>query len=230
MHLIIILTALIFLLLSPITGKAEDQQDFSPTDLPISSHTIFDDKMLILGYAEKYSAYSLDTIVEMMKDDALASFNMTAAIRIFRIKHSLDVDLKEKRAIEKILLRRLNRTDSPFVQVETMHTLCKINRYRYFGSMVPALIQKMDHYNFAVNEMAYESINDLITSGVRRTREANIIFNTLRKILFLSRKRLENVVEPNPRLKQKLRLLRWSIKVLGTDRLQKLPREVIPLL
>ncbi len=61
-------------------------------------------------------------------------------------------------------------------------------------------------------------------------REARIVFDTLRKILFLSRKRLGNITVPNKRLKQKLELLRWSIRILGTQELKRLPSEVINLL
>ena len=121
-------------------------------------------------------------------------------------------------------------TDSPFVQVEIMHTLCQLDRYRYFTSMVPALIQKLEHYNAAVNEIAFDSLNDLIESGGKRAREARVVFNTLRKILFLSRRRLANVITPDPKLSRKLQLLRSSIKVLGNEELKKLPNEVINLL
>ena len=128
-----------------------------------------------------------------------------------------------------MLIRRLNRTDSAFVQVEIMHTLCLMDRYKYFKSMVPALIQKLDHYNSVVNELAYYGLNN-ITSGHDRPREARIVFNALRDILFLSRKRLGNIKDPDERLTQKLKLLRWSIKILGNEELRKLPKEVINLL
>jgi hypothetical protein len=96
--------------------------------------------------------------------------------------------------------------------------------------MVPALIQKLDHYNSTVNEIAFESLNQIIKAGSNRNREARIVFNTLRKILFLSRRRLAAMTEPEPKLVKKLKLLRWAIKVLGNQELKKLPKEVINLL
>ena len=96
--------------------------------------------------------------------------------------------------------------------------------------MVPPLIYKLDHYNKAVNEIAYNSLQDIIKTPTNKPREARIIFSTLRKILFLSRRRLTNVTEPDERLKQKLSLLRWSIKILGSQELRRLPKEVINLL
>jgi len=155
---------------------------------------------------------------------------MAAAVRVFKDQFSKEVFNREKKIIEKILLRRLNRTDSAFVQVEIMHTLCRMDRYKYFNSMAPALMQKMNHYNDTVNEMAYFGLNDIIESGNNRAREARIIFNTLRKVLFLSRRRLAKVTEPDTRLLQKLKILRWSIKVLGSRELKRLPKEVINLL
>ena len=96
--------------------------------------------------------------------------------------------------------------------------------------MVPPLIQKLDHYNPAVNDLAFEDLNNLTTASNNRTREARIVFTTLRKILFLSRNRLANLKEPGPRLTLKLKLLRWSVKILGSQELKKLPKEVISLL
>ena len=96
--------------------------------------------------------------------------------------------------------------------------------------MVPALIQKLDHYNSTVDELAYDSLKDLTAKEHTRAREARIVFHSLRKILFLSRRRLANMTEPTPSLNQKLELLRWAIKILGTDQLNHLPREVIHLL
>lgn len=110
-----------------------------------------------------------------------------------------------------------------------MHTLVVLDRYQYFESMVPALILKMDHYNSVVSDMAYESVQTIVKDSLY-PREARIVFETLRKILFLSRKRLGNITVPNKRLKQKLELLRWSIRILGTQELKRLPSEVINLL
>jgi len=194
------------------------------------SHTIFDDQMLLNGYVKKYDGYSKEILLAMIKDDTLTPYRSAAAVRVFQEKFSLEVVSHEKKGIIKILLRRLHRTDSPFVQVEIMYTLCRMDRYRYFKSMAPALVQKLNHYNTTVNENAFNSLNQLIESGSNRPREARVIFNTLRKILFLSRKRLATVSEPDPQLSKKLKLLRWSIKVLGNQELKKLPKEVINLL
>jgi hypothetical protein len=194
------------------------------------SRTIFDDQMLLDGYTKKYGALSKETLLAMIKDDTLTSYRSAAAVKVFQEKYIKDVVSNEKRGIEKILLRRLHRTESPFVQVEIMYALCQMDRFRYFKSMAPALTQKLSHYNTAVNENAFNNLDQLIKTGNNRSREARIIFNTLRKILFLSRKRLATVEEPDPRLAMKLKLLRWSIKVLGNQELKKLPKEVINLL
>jgi len=194
------------------------------------ANTIFDDQMLLNGYTEKYSDFSKEILLAMIKDDTLTPYRSAAAVRVFKKKFSTEVVSREKKSIEKILLRRLHRTDSPFVEVEIMHTLCQMDRYRYFKSMVPALIQKLDHYNSAVNEITFDNLNQVIEDGSNRNREARIVFNTLRKILFLSRKRLTSIKEPDPKLTKKLKLLRWSIKVLGNQELKKLPKEVISLL
>jgi len=192
--------------------------------------TIFDDKLLLNGYTEKYSDKSMDILLAMIRDENLDSYKMAAAVRAFKDKYSLEVFSREKKIIEKTLLRRLNRTKSPFVQMEIMHTLCRMDRYKYFHSMAPALIQKLDHYNSTVNELAYNSMNDIIETGHNRSREARIVFNVVRKMMFLSRRRLVNIKEPSKVLKQKLELLRWSIKVLGSQEIKRLPKEVLTLL
>jgi hypothetical protein len=194
------------------------------------NETIFDDAMLLDGYTEKYKSLSKDVLVEMIKDDTLNSYRMAAAVRAFKERFSQEVVSREKIIIEKILLRRLNRDSSPFVQVQIMDALCRMDRYRYFESMVPVLIGKLDHYNQAVNDTAFEALQYLLKRGNNRAREARIVFNTIRKTLFLSRKRLRNITEPSPKLKQKLEVLRWSIKVLGTQELKRLPPEVLGLL
>ncbi len=194
------------------------------------ANTIFDDQMLLKGYTEKYNDFTKEILLAMIKDDTLTPYRSAAAVRVFKEKFSSEVVSREKKSIEKTLLRRLHRTDSPFVQVEIMHALCQMDRYRYFKSMVPALIQKLNHYNIAVNEIAFDNLNLIIESGNNRNREARIVFNTLRKILFLLRKRLATVEEPDSKLTRKLKLLRWSIKVLGNQELKKLPKEVINLL
>ena len=111
------------------------------------SHTIFDDAMLLDGYANKFKDLPIDILLEMIKDDTLSSYKMAAAVRVFRDNFSELVVSREKKIWIKFLWRRLARTTSPFVQVEVMHTMCRLDRYRYFKSMVPALIQKIDHYN-----------------------------------------------------------------------------------
>jgi len=68
------------------------------------------------------------------------------------------------------------------------------------------------------------------SSGTQRAREARIEFNTLRKVFFLSRKKIQGEDPQGPRLHNKLQLLRWSIKVLGTEELKSLPPEVISLM
>ncbi len=194
-----------------------------------SSSPIFNDQSLLDGYSQSYRNEPKETILAMIQDATLDDYKIAAAVRVFKENFSEQLVLSERRYAEKVLMHRLNRTNSPFVEVEIMHALCKIDRYKYFGSMVPILIQKLDHYNRTVNELANASINDII-KGPHRPREARIVFNTLRKVLFLIRRRLYNVKEPDTRLKQKLILLRWSIKVLGNEELKRLPKEVIPLL
>ncbi len=196
----------------------------------ISGQSIFDDKQLLDGYARKYADFSKDVILEMIMDDTLNSYQTAAAVRVFKERYSGEVVSREKSRGERILVRRLKLTDSPFVEVEIMHTLCLMDRYRYFQPMVPALIQKLNHYNAAVNETAFNSLNSIIGAGNKRAREARTVFNTIRKMLFLSRNRLVNVTAPDEKLARKLKLLRWSIKVLGSQELNRLPSEVINLL
>ena len=193
-------------------------------------YPIFDDKKLLEGYIRKYNNLSKEILLEMIKDDRLNQFKSAAAVRIFNKKYSNEVVSREKRVVEKVLWRRLKRTFSPYVQIEIMYALIKIDRYRYFHSMVPLLIQKLDHYNHIVNEISFDHLDDLTKNSNHRPREARIVFNTLRKVLFLSRKRLAEVTTPSEKLKRKLSLLRWSIKTLGNQELKRLPKEVISLL
>lgn len=196
-----------------------------------TEETIFDDKLLLQGYAQKYSQEPKEILFAMLRDDTLTSYKTAAVVRVFRERFGKEVVSREKKIVEKILLRRYNRNDSNFVRVEIMHTLCVLDRYKYFKSMVPELIRKLDHYNRTVNELAFKALKEeVIDAGHNRAREARIIFNTLRKVLFLSRKRLEQTTTPDIRLQQKLELLRWSIKVLGTEELKRLPKEVLHLL
>ncbi len=205
------------------------QQTKGPVEGTEMGSAIFDDEALLDGYAQKYADESRDILLAMAADNSVGAYKSAAAIRVFRLKYADQVLSAEKPAILKMLIRRLNRTDSAFVQVEIMHTVVVLDRYDYFESMTSALIQKLDHYNRVVSANAYEAL-DSITTGSTRAREARFVFNILRKTLFLSRKRLENVNEPDDRLKGKLSLLRWSIKVLGTQELKRLPSEVIRLL
>ena len=195
-----------------------------------SDYTLFDDKALLDGYAQKYAEETKEILLEIIKDDTLTPYMTAAAVRVFKDKYAKDVFPKEKSGTERILLLCLQRSDSSFVKAEIMHTLCILDRFKYFNSLVPDLIQLLNHYNTTVNEMAFQSLQDLFASKHNRPREARIVFNTLRKMFFLSRKRLQNVKTPSPRLKQKLEILRWSIKILGTQELKKLPPEVINLL
>jgi len=210
--------------------SAQEAQAEQKKTAPAFVQPIFDDKLMIEGYAQKFSDLPKEILIEMIKDDTLSNYKMTAAVRVFSQKYGDEVVSKEKRIVERYLLRQLNRTESPFVQVELMCTLCKMDRYRYFGSMVPALVQKLNHYNTTVNTAAYDCLDALTINGKIRAREARIVFSTLRKILFLSRKRLEKTTEPDENLKRKIDLLRRSVKILGTQELQKLPKEVMHLL
>ncbi len=212
--------------------QAEEPPVTTPSaDIDIVERSaIFDDNALIEGYTERYQDLSLDVILEMIKDETLSPYQTSAAIKVLSQKYIVDIVSREKINVEKILLRRLNRTDSPYIQVEAMSALCNIDRYRYFAAMVPALIQKLNHYNKTVREITFVNLNEIIKKGNNRPREARIVFNTLRKILFLERRRLAAIKNPDLKLEQKLKLVRWSIKVLGSQELQKLPKEVISLL
>ena len=206
---------------------AQDKDDINPAD--IASGAIFDDKALLEGYAQKYANETRETLLAMIADDSLGSYKCTAAVRVFKEKYANGVLSSEKANVIRVLIRRLNRSDSPFVQVEIMHALIVLDRYQYFESMVPALIQKMDHYNPVVSTMAYDDLLE-ITKDSLYPREARIVFETLRKVLFLSRNRLQNITTPDGNLQQKIDLLRWAIRILGTQELKRLPSEVIYLL
>lgn len=218
---------LFLFLLRPHTAWSQDKDDLNEASL--TTDDIFDDKALLEGYYQKYEDEPRDILLAMIADDSLGAYKCTAAVQVFKEKYANDVLSNEKGNIIRVLIRRLNRSDSPFVQVEIMATLVVLDRYQYFESMVPALIQKMDHYNPVVSTMAYDDLEDL-TKDSLYPREARIVFNTLRKIFFLSRNRLKKITTPNENLKQKLDLLRWSVKILGTQELKRLPTEVINLL
>ena len=152
---------------------------------------------------------------------------MTSAVQVFREKFSTDIVGRGKILAERTLLRRLNRTDSAFVQVEVMHTLTIMDPYQYFKSYVPELILKMDHYDSTVSTMSYQSLKDIGEHGNTRAWQARIVFNTLRKNLFLSRNKLASLTEPDQRIKDKIDLVRWALKILGSQEIPRLPKEVI---
>jgi hypothetical protein len=197
---------------------------------PVYDEAIFDDKFLIEGYAAKIAPAPKDVLLAMINDTTIPAYRKAAAVRVFRERFASQIVEKEKSIIERFLLRQLERTDSPHVQIEVMHTLIVIDRYRYFDAMVPALIQKIDHYDKYVSELAYKSLEHINELGNQRAREARIEFNTLRKIFFLTRRKLAEADEGDPKLKYKLELLRWSVKVLGTGELKNLPKEVLNLM
>jgi hypothetical protein len=195
-----------------------------------SDESIFDDRFLIEGYANKIAGAPKDILLAMINDGTIPAYRKAAAARVFRERFASNVVAREKAIIERFLLRQLERTNSPHVQIEIMHTLVVMDRYRYFDSMAPALIQKIDHYDKYVADMAYQSLTHINGSGNQRAREARIEFNTLRKIFFLTRRKLSSADETDPRLKYKLDILRWSVKVLGTEELKNLPKEVLNLM
>ena len=191
---------------------------------------LFDDQELLDGYTQKYRDAAWDEIIQMLGDESLSAYQLAATIRVFRQEFVKETVAMDKKSMERLLLQLLNRSPSPFVQVEAMDTLIAMDRYKYFRAMIPSMIQKLDHYNDTVNALAFDYLNQMIAQEPARSREAQIVFNSINKILFLSRNHLTNVKEPGPRLSQKIKLLRWSIKVLGTEDLNKLPKEVIGLL
>ena len=200
------------------------------TNVSAQDPAIFDDKMYFKGFVNKYQEVPKEILIEMIKDDTLTDFKTAAAVNVFKEKHSSATVAREKKRVKKILIKRFKDTRSPFVQVEIMATLVRMDRYEYFKAFVPALISKMNHYNEVINEMAFDNLNYIIKEGSDRPREARIVFNTLRKIFFLMRKRLAPIKQPNKKLSHKLIILRWSVKVLGNDSLKKLPKEVLNLL
>ncbi len=216
-------------LLTPASGAIAADQNQDVEGVELGAEAVFDDLALINGYTEKYANEPKETLLAMVADDSLGGYKMAAAIRVFKQKYAEETLKDEKPTVVRTLLRRLNRTDSPFVQIEIMHTLVELDHYQYFNSMVPALIVKMDHYNKVVSALAYDNLQELLKTSTR-PREARIVFNTLRKMFFLSRKRLAVIQEPDQQLKEKLEILRWSIHVLGTQELKNLPQEVISLL
>ncbi|GEM_PF-438324 len=201
-----------------------------PVPAPSGAADIFDDKALIQGYAAKLSEAPKELLLAMINDEGLYAYKKAAAVRIFREKYAPQMVSRERLIIEKVLLRQLEISGIVHLQIEIMHALVVMDRFRYYESMVPILVLKMDHYDPYVNELAFSALEDINANGITRPREARIVFNTLRKIFFLSRKKLKMVDTTDPKLRNKFQLLRWSIKILGTDELKKLPPEVISLM
>ncbi|MBI5416008.1 MAG: hypothetical protein HZA29_04250, partial [Candidatus Omnitrophica bacterium] len=86
-----------------------------PGQEDISGQAIFDDRQLLDGYAQKYADLPKDVVVEMLKDDTLNSYKTAAAIHVYKEKYSNEAVAREKNQMERILIRRLKLTDSPFV-------------------------------------------------------------------------------------------------------------------
>jgi hypothetical protein len=191
---------------------------------------IFDDKALIQGYAVKLSSAPKDLLLAMINDVGLYAYKKAAAVRVFRDKYAPQMVSRERVIIEKVLLRQLETSGVVHLQIEIMHTLVVMDRFRYYESMVPILVRKMDHYDPYVNELAFTAMEEINANGITRPREARIVFNTLRKVFFLSRKKLKTEDPLDSKLRNKFQLLRWAIKILGTDELKKLPPEVIGLM
>ncbi len=191
---------------------------------------VFDDAKILAGYSSEYADESKETIVGRINDDAINFYQIAAAINVFKQRFAATIVGREKARIEQDLIRRINRTNSAFIEVEIMHTLCLMDRYKYFDAMVPALILKLDHYNTTVNLMAETALDDIIAKGKNSSRDARIVFNTLRNVLFLSRNTLRKTTKPDARLERKLKFLRWSIKILGAQELKRLPKECLRLL
>jgi hypothetical protein len=218
---IILLMAASLLIFSPTASVALENKEQA---------SAFDDTNILDEYTREYEEEAKETIIGRINDDTINVYQSAAAIRVFKEKFSQSIVGREKILIEQELFRRLNQTTSPFVEVEIMHTLCVMDRYRYFDGMVPALILKLDHYNGTVNQMAESALDDIIAKGKGSARDARIIFNTLRKVFFLSRNTYKGVTQPNPRLSKKLKLVRWSVKILGAQEVKKLPKDIMHLL
>lgn len=207
------------------------QKDQNPQHInQIINRSFFDDTKLLEGFTNHYSEQDQETLLAMIQDETVDDIKVAAAVRAFRKKYALQIFSTEKDSAIHILIRQLNQSESAFIKVEILWALCLMDRYKYFNPYMPQLIQKLDHYNDAINKSAYTAINEIIEQGNNHSREARVVFNTLRKNLFLSRRRLAEITEPDDRLSQKLKILKWSIKVLGSQELKRLPKEVLNLL
>jgi len=218
------ITALILLSLLCVTTAVTQAQEPPPGDI------LFDDKMLLDGYTQRYADESKDVLLAMIEDDTLSPYQIAAAVKVFRERHVKELFIREKSLAERVLWRTLNRTDSQYVKIEIMHALCLMDRYKYFRMFMPILIDTMDHYSKTVNEFTYNAIDTIIKAQDPKRYEAKIVFNRLRRSFILSKNKIKSIKEVSPRLQKKLDLMRWSLKILGTQELRKLPWEVIDLL
>jgi len=208
-------------------SKIQEEAEFDPE---IIDENYFDDQFLIQGFSDRYLEEDLDTLLAMIQDETIPDIKAAGAVRALREKYALNIFNRDKAAAERVLLKTYNRSDSAFLHVELMQTLVLMDRYKYYATFVPRLLLKLDHYNDAINLSAFNGMNNIIAHGNNRAREARIVFSTLRKMLFLKKRRLANITEPDERLKQKIEILKWSIKILGSQELDRLPKEVLNLL
>ncbi len=224
---------------SGVTAQPVVQEPLNETPLPDENgifdpmamdDNYFDDGFLIQGFSERYLEEDMDTLLAMIQDETIPDIKAAAAVRALREKYALNIFNRDKAAAERALLKTYSRSDSAFLHVEIMQTLVLMDRYKYYATFVPRLLLKLDHYNDAINMAAFNGMNTIIRQGNNRSREARIVFTTLRKMLFLKRNRLANITEPDERLKQKIEILKWSIKILGAQELDRLPKEVLNLL
>ena len=102
----------------------------------LGSEAIFDDRALINGYTDKFAKENKDILLAMINDESLGAYKTAAAVRVFKQRFAEEIFKAEKPPIIKLLIRRLNRSDSAFVKVEIMHTLCYIYMYSYFIAFI----------------------------------------------------------------------------------------------
>ena len=228
----ILFSFLIFLPLAPVSAQQAPSPENSsaPSNPSSNAADFFDDKALIQGYTTKLLPAPKDLLLAMINDEGLHAYRKAAAVKVFREKFAPAMVSRERVIIEKVLLQQLQRSLIVPLQIEILHTLVVMDRFRYYEPMVPIVVRKMDHYDAYVNELAYEALVNINTSEVTRPREARIVFNALRKIFFLSRKKLKTADTLDPKMHNKFELLRWAIKILGTEELKRLPLEVISLM
>src|SRR3990167_9657828 len=63
----------------------------------IAGQSIFDDRQLLDGYAQKYADFSKDVILEMIMDDTLNSYQIAAAVLVFKERYGGEVVSREKK-------------------------------------------------------------------------------------------------------------------------------------